>query len=178
MGALDNETLTMLTVVALATVVVLAATVVLLALLLGKLRRQLSVTFADGPGDAVEHLARQSDELAAVRQDLTTVHANAERLHEGLQTMLSRVGLVRYDAFDDVAGAQSFSAALLDLNGDGLVISAINGRHETRCYGKQVSGGKSQHTLSEEEATAITAAMERRDVITLPSSSSRKRRSN
>lgn len=177
MGALDAETLTMLLIVALAAVAVLGALSVMLVLRVATLRRQLVIAFPDGPADAVEELARQAEQIATIRDDVATVHANAERLHDGLQTMISRVGLVRYDAFEDVAGAQSFSTALLDLNGDGLVISAINGRHETRCYGKQVTASKSQHTLSEEEAAAITSAIEGRDVITLPQSS-RKRRSS
>lgn len=177
MGALDAETLTLLLIVALATVAVLGVLIVMLVLRVATLRRQLTVAFPEGPTDAVEELARQAEQIATISADVATVHANAERLHEGLQTMISRIGLVRYDAFDDVAGAQSFSAALLDLNGDGLVISAINGRQETRSYGKQVIAGKSQHTLSEEEATAITSAIEGRDVLTLPQSS-RKRRSS
>jgi hypothetical protein len=49
------------------------------------------------------------------------------------------VGLVRYDAFEDVGGRLSFSCALLDDLGTGVVMTSINGRHDTRVYAKPVS---------------------------------------
>ncbi len=71
---------------------------------------------------------------------------------------LTRVAVVRYDAFGDLAGALSFSAALLDDAGNGLVLSSINGRSETRTYAKGVSGGHSDAPLSPEEQEAIAEA--------------------
>ncbi len=71
---------------------------------------------------------------------------------------LRHVAVVRYDAFGDMGGRLSFSAALLDDQGDGLVLSSINGRSETRTYAKSLVGGESEHTLSPEEQDAITAA--------------------
>lgn len=81
------------------------------------------------------------------------------RLGETAAGALQRVGLVRYDAFDDMAGQLSFSAALLNASGDGLVITSINGRADTRCYAKPVAAGASAHNLSEEELEAIGLAM-------------------
>ena len=71
---------------------------------------------------------------------------------------LRHVAVVRYDAFGDMGGRLSFSAALLDDQGDGLVLSSINGRTETRTYAKTLVGLKSEHTLSPEEQEAIAAA--------------------
>jgi uncharacterized protein DUF4446 len=71
---------------------------------------------------------------------------------------MRHVAVVRYDAFGDMGGALSFSAALFDDNGDGLVISSINGRSETRTYAKSLVGLKSDHTLSPEEQEAIETA--------------------
>ena len=65
---------------------------------------------------------------------------------------------MRYDAFGDLAGALSFSAALLDDAGDGLVLTSINGRSETRTYAKGVAGGRSDAPLSPEEQEAIAEA--------------------
>ena len=67
-------------------------------------------------------------------------------------------GLVRYDAFEDIGGGQSFSAALLDEGGNGVVLTSIHGRGESRTYGKAVRGGTSEHTLSPEEQQAIAQA--------------------
>ena len=71
---------------------------------------------------------------------------------------LTRVAVVRYDAFGDLAGALSFSAALLDDAGNGLVLSSINGRSETRTYAKGVRAGESDAPLSPEEQEAIAEA--------------------
>jgi hypothetical protein len=76
---------------------------------------------------------------------------------------LRNVGLVRFDAFEDMGGRLSFSAALLDGHGDGVVITSINGRQDTRCYAKRVSQGTSPHNLSDEERQAIREALSRRD---------------
>jgi hypothetical protein len=73
--------------------------------------------------------------------------------------MVRTVGFTRYDAFHDVGGHLSYSAAFLDEAGDGVVLSAINGRSETRSYAKPVRGGHSDHNLSDEERTAIALAM-------------------
>jgi hypothetical protein len=75
-------------------------------------------------------------------------------------TALRHVAVVRYDAFGDMGGRLSFSAALLDGNGDGLVISSINGRSETRTYAKSLRGMESEHRLSPEEERAIAQASE------------------
>ena len=53
----------------------------------------------------------------------------------------------------------SFSAALLDDAGDGLVVTSINGRSEARTYAKGVSGGTSDHALSPEETEAVQKAV-------------------
>jgi hypothetical protein len=66
--------------------------------------------------------------------------------------------VVRYDAFPDMGGRLSFSVALLDDAGDGLVLTSINGRSETRTYAKGVKGAKSDHQLSPEETQAISYA--------------------
>jgi hypothetical protein len=71
---------------------------------------------------------------------------------------LRHVGVVRYDAFGDMGGRLSFSAALYDDEGNGLVISSINGRSETRTYAKPLVELCSDHTLSPEEEDAIRTA--------------------
>jgi hypothetical protein len=76
----------------------------------------------------------------------------------GDPTALRHVGVVRYDAFGDMGGRLSFSAALYDDNGDGLVVSSINGRSETRTYAKALVDLRSEHSLSPEEQQAIDAA--------------------
>ena len=69
------------------------------------------------------------------------------------------MALFRYDAFEDVGGRLSFSCALLDERGSGVVLTSINGRQETRVYAKPVTDGRSTYNLSLEEGEAIRQAM-------------------
>ncbi|MDT4893510.1 MAG: hypothetical protein QOE97_2545 [Pseudonocardiales bacterium] len=75
---------------------------------------------------------------------------------------LRNIALVRYDAFSDMSGRMSFSLALLDRGSDGVVISAIAGRSDTRVYAKGVAGGRGEHELSPEEQQAVASAMNER----------------
>jgi hypothetical protein len=177
MADLDPQLVALLAVVSGVLALVALALVAVLMFRLRGLRREQERAFHGGSGeDIVGALGRHDGELAAVRRDLSTVHTNTEHLRELLRSTVSRVGLVRYDAFDDMGGALSFSAALLDERGDGVVVSAINGRTETRCYAKPVTDGRSEHNLSREEEAAIETAIERRPSATVRSEGGRRRR--
>src|SRR5580692_11730462 len=71
---------------------------------------------------------------------------------------LRDVAIVRYDALNEMSGQLSFSLALLNAVGDGVVLSSINGRAETRTYAKPVVGGQGEQELSPEEAQAVHCA--------------------
>ncbi|MDS1272660.1 DUF4446 family protein [Lipingzhangella sp. LS1_29] len=68
------------------------------------------------------------------------------------------VALVRYNALAEMSGARSFSMALLNANGDGFVLTSINGRSETRTYAKVVANGQGEEQLSPEEYRAVRQA--------------------
>jgi hypothetical protein len=71
---------------------------------------------------------------------------------------LRDVAIVRYDALQEMSGQLSFSLALLNAMGDGVVLSSINGRTETRTYAKPVVTGQGTPELSPEEAQAVQSA--------------------
>ncbi len=145
--------------VAAVTLVLLVVTVVL-ALRLRRLRASYAAVLEPERGeDLFDVLGRYRDEVGGLRDDVRIVHGNTEHLRELLRSTVSRVGVVRYDAFDDMGGALSFSAALLDEGGNGVVISTINGRSEARTYAKAVSAGASEHHLTPEEEEAIETAV-------------------
>jgi hypothetical protein len=80
-------------------------------------------------------------------------------LHDAVARAVQRVGLVRFDAFEDLGGMLSFAVALLDAGGSGVVLSSINGRNETRIYAKPIERGTSRIHLSGEEEEAIRRAL-------------------
>jgi len=71
---------------------------------------------------------------------------------------LRDMAIVRYDALHEMSGQLSFSLALLNAVGDGVVLSSINGRAETRTYAKSVRACKGVQELSPEEAQAVHSA--------------------
>lgn len=108
---------------------------------------------------SVARTNRRLAERVAVLERATPVgESEAASLRAQVDASLSRVAVVRYDAFGDMGGRLSFSAALLDANGDGLVLTSIHGRSESRTYAKGVVGGDSETTLTPEERQAVAAA--------------------
>ena len=76
-----------------------------------------------------------------------------------LQACLQNVAVIRYDAFGDVGGQQSFSVALLDAQNNGILITGLHGRQTTRLYTKSVEAGQSPHVpLTDEEKQALVLA--------------------
>jgi hypothetical protein len=127
---------------------------------LRRLRRDFVVLQAGDDGDSfLAAAARQVELIARLRAELSSVERRMHDLRVDVADALRHVAVVRYDAFRDMGGRMSFSAALLDDAGDGLVISAIHGRAETRSYAKGVKGGQSDQQLSPEERQAISFAM-------------------
>lgn len=100
---------------------------------------------------------KQEDTL----HQLQSLEGRMANITAQLPDHIDRVALVRYKAFPDVGGDLSFSLALLNQRGAGLVLTGIHGRSETRIYAKEVQSFKSSHPLSEEEQRVILMAKNR-----------------
>ena len=74
------------------------------------------------------------------------------------QRAIQKTGLVRYNPFEDTGGNQSFALALLDADGDGVIVSSLHARSGTRIYAKAVAAGRPEAALSDEEAEALRRA--------------------
>lgn len=174
---LDPQVTAMVAVGAAELAVLLAIAVLVQGLRLRTLRRRHERALGEADGaEVLDVIGHHGAALTELRDEQRELAARAGELRELLRGTVSRVGLVRYDAFEDMGGALSFSAALLDERGDGLVLSAINGRSETRCYVKPIAQATSEHNLSVEETTAIDAAVRGERVAVAPTPSRRRRR--
>jgi len=158
---LPAERLTLLIYIALGATVVLAVAVAVLAVRLRAARRTWGRLLAGGDGgeDLLAAVTRQIEATERLRGKLNLVGRETAELRQRVSHLVGTVGLTRYDAFPEAGGHLSYSAAFLDEAGDGVVLSAINGRSETRSYAKAVRGGRSDHNLSDEERAAIAMAM-------------------
>ena len=84
--------------------------------------------------------------------------ARVNQLAQQLETAVQRVGIVRYNPFEDTGSNQSFALAMLDARGDGFVMTSLHSRQSTRLFLKQVSAGKADSAISDEETEAIRLA--------------------
>jgi hypothetical protein len=123
-------------------------------------RRRLIVLQGRGRSeDILEAVSRQAEAVRALRDDIQHLAQQLQVLSEAFRGTLQRFAVYRYDAFEDMGGQLSFSAAILNDFGDGLVISCINGRTEARTYAKPVARATSAFNLSPEEQEAIRLAL-------------------
>src|ERR671914_171000 len=104
-------------------------------------------------------LQGQSQQIQRLERAIRALHGTNKKQQSQIEGSVRNVALLRYDAFEDVGGRLSFSCALLDDHGTGVVLTSINGRQETRVYAKPVNGGTSSHNLSLEEDEAIRRAL-------------------
>lgn len=75
---------------------------------------------------------------------------------------IQRVELFRYNPYDDTGGDQSFTLAMLDKKGNGIVLTSLHARSGTRVFAKPILLGRgAKHQLSDEEEKAIEGAMKR-----------------
>ncbi|MEO8274065.1 MAG: DUF4446 family protein [Chloroflexota bacterium] len=144
--------------------------IVLLALVLAvvglirrtrRLSRRLDSLTAGSDAQSLEAvLGGHIERVRQVVRDVDAVGARTATVERDLQGSFGRVGLVRFNPFEDTGGNQSFALALLDGHGDGFVISSLHSRTGTRLYAKSIAAGASETALSEEESAALRQALE------------------
>jgi hypothetical protein len=148
------------------TLVVVALGVAVLALLvavggylrLSGIQARYRLVWEGGEQDLVAVLSHQSGQIVHLHGELERIRLRVSRTAGEVEQSLRHVAVVRYDALGDMAGQLSFSAAIIDDHGDGLVISSIQEGGESRSSAKGVLGGISHITMTPEEQQALAAA--------------------
>jgi hypothetical protein len=105
-------------------------------------------------------LEGHAGQIERLEKAVRTLHGTDKGQQSSIRSTIQHIGLLRYDAFEDVGGRLSFSCAMLDDHGTGVVLTSINGRQETRVYAKPVTAGTSSYNLSIEEQESIRQALE------------------
>jgi hypothetical protein len=104
-------------------------------------------------------LEGQAAQIQRLEQAVRVLNGTDKRQQVLIEGAVRHVSLLRYDAFEDVGGRLSFSCAMLDDHGSGVILTSINGRQETRVYAKPINEGASTYNLSVEESEAIRQAL-------------------
>lgn len=146
--------------IAAAAVAVIGLAVVLV--LNARLRRvraaQLTLQ-GEGGGDLVDFAVALQGRVDGLHRALDEVTASLGRLERRVDATVSRLAVVRYDAYENTGGHQSASVALLNSSRSGVVLSAIQGRDNARIYVKELDNGRAAVSLSPEEQEAVERAM-------------------
>ena len=139
-------------------------TLILVVLVIFKQRsssKNLSMLGAKSAEGSLPHIINQSyDKIIALTDETEKLNQDYSKLFHHMDTTLQNVGLVRFDAFEEMGGNLSFCMALLNNQKDGLVLTSINGRNENRFYVKQIVNGISgDFPLTIEETEAIKKSL-------------------
>ena len=142
-----------------AIVLALLVAVVVLARNLRTVSRRWSGLMDGASSENLEQILReQLGRSEQIGRRLDDADSRIQSLETRMVTAKRYVGIVRYDAFEDVGGNQSFALAVYDEQGDGAVLTSLVGRADCRVYAKEIRGGRSEQELSAEERRAIEVA--------------------
>lgn len=132
-----------------------ALMLVIIMIMIGMLagtRKRITTLTRGGSGQNLEDVIHsQMDQLDDTKERMELIEQAVGVLQAQMPGCLQKLKMIRYDAFDDVGGEQSFSLALLDQLGEGIVLTSVYSRMDVRVYAKSIHNGKASHPLSKEE---------------------------
>ncbi|MCR5177131.1 MAG: DUF4446 family protein [Anaerovibrio sp.] len=99
------------------------------------------------------------DDAAEVGKENQQIKKDIEDIKALLQQAITKVAVVRFRAFEDMGSDLSYAVAMLDSDNNGVIMSSIFGREDSRSYVKPVTEGKSSYPLTDEESDALRQAM-------------------
>ena len=157
----QNTLLYVISGVMLVVVLFLAFQLLMLRSRLNRLSKKYKYFMNGEDGGSLE--LKLSTEVRELR-DMVSSSENMLHQQELLATMqlqsFQKVGLVRYDAFDDTGDKLSFSLTVLDGKNNGFILSSLAGHDTSRIYAKKVINGQCKDALSSEEAESINMALD------------------
>jgi hypothetical protein len=129
---------------------------------LRRVRAAQHTLLATGGSDLVDFAVSLQGRIDGLHRAVDELSAVLARLERRVDSTVSRLAVVRYDAYEKSGGHQSASVALLDSSRSGVVLSAIQGRDYARIYVKELDDGRAAVSLSPEEQEAVERAMKSR----------------
>ncbi|SHJ37046.1 DUF4446 family protein [Pseudobutyrivibrio xylanivorans] len=106
--------------------------------------------------DTLIYRLEQVDELIEAN---ASNERNIDTIFKNMQSCFQKIGLVKYDAFNEMGGKLSFSLCLLNENNSGFIINAMHSREGCYTYVKEIIDGNSIIQLAEEEEKALQQAL-------------------
>ncbi len=126
---------------------------------LNKLLKRYKKFFKDSDNGSVEKLVEENIDLCnEISNKNKDIENRINYVERNMLQCVQKIGVVRYNAFDNVGSNLSFAIALLDGNDNGVVLNGIYSRESTSTYAKAIANGQSKYALSAEEIQAIDIA--------------------
>ncbi len=164
MSASITDTQGIIAIAAAAVAVIALLASVYLIVATRRLRRAQRVLLGErGERDLMAHAVELQDAFESLREYVEEVSTRLDMrlggVERALQGAIANRALVRYDAYNEQSGQQSFSIAVLDETRSGIVLSCIHHREQARVYAKEVRRGEAELALSPEEEEAVRRAV-------------------
>ena len=133
---------------------------IVLVLRTKKLRATTTALFAGKKGSDLEGvIVHNTEKLRELDTEIQELFNISNAINNHAHKSIHKIGVVRFNPFGEQAGNQSFAAALLNSNNDGIILSSLHTREGTRIYTKQIIQGQPvNNELTQEEQAAITNA--------------------
>ena len=126
---------------------------------ISRLERRYRLFMRDSDGQSIENaMAKKIRDIDKLHDQQKVNNDAVRKLNRQHDRTLTKYGIVKYDAFEDVGGKMSFALAMLDAENNGFVISSIHSRDNCYVYLKEVVKGESYIMLSDEEISALRKA--------------------
>lgn len=114
----------------------------------------------------IKDLVKAIDEIVKTEKEnskkIKELGLDLKKFQKNSKVHIQKVGLVRFNPFEETGGDHSFSLSLMDADDNGVVITGLHTRERTRLYLKSIKQGKSEYDLSKEEKESVEKAKKER----------------
>ena len=110
--------------------------------------------------DIGEDLDNYMERIIELEQALSETHSYCKQLENKMKNCVQKIGVVRYNAYNDAGNDLSFAVALLDEKNNGIVFNGIYSREMSNIYAKPIADGRCEYNITKEENEALKKAME------------------
>lgn len=149
--------------IGMATIVLVIAVLiycVILHIRLGSLKKKYDFFMQGEHGASLERkLSVEVSEIRDAAKGLESLLSEQVAIRNIQSNTIQKIGFIKYNAFENIGNDLSFALTLLDGNNNGICISSIYGRNESRIFSKPIVKGKSLVSLSQEELESLNEAL-------------------
>ena len=133
---------------------------VILHIRLGSLKKKYDFFMQGDNGTSLERkLSVEVSEIRDAAKGLESLLTEQAAIRNTQSNTIQKIGFIKYNAFENIGNDLSFALTLLDGNNNGICISSIYGRNESRIFSKPIVKGKSLVSLSQEELESLNEAL-------------------